>query len=157
MTKPDALWSAAIEEIVAMCRTCFVVAAPYPSWGSVCQGRCTIDPIERSMTIGHPVCRPRTASKHVALRFLVKIYSHRKWREPIKPWSNFERNAILHLMLLEHPLIESINHKFEAQRCLSVPGRFSKQCFTGCFFRTKTTPKNGETPQRQGLHGVLKK
>ena len=157
MTEPDALWPAAIEEIVAMSRACFVVAAPYPSRGTVCQRRSTIDPIERSMTIRHPVRWPWTASKHVPLRFFIKIHGHRKRRNPVEPWSNFERNAILHLMLLEHPLIESINHKFEAQRCLSVPGRFSKQCFTGCFFRTKTTPKNGETPQRQGLHGVLKK
>lgn len=111
MTKPDALRSAAIEEIVAMCRTCFVVATPCPSRGSICKGNFTIDPIERSMTIGHPVCRPWTAPKDVALRFLVKIYSHRKWRNPIKPRTNFEHNAILHLMLLDDPLIESINHK----------------------------------------------
>ena len=110
MTEPDALRPAAIEEIVARSRTCFVVAAPYPSRGTVCQRRSTIDPIERRMTLGHAVCRPRTASKHVALRFLVKIYSHCKWREPIKPWSNFKRIVVMEATY--DPLVICIGYGF---------------------------------------------
>ncbi len=63
------------------------------------------------MTIRYPVRWPGTASKHVPLRFFIKIHGHRKRRNPVEPWSNFERNAILHLMLLNQPLIKSINHK----------------------------------------------
>jgi hypothetical protein len=32
-----------------------------------------------------------------------------------------------------------------------------KKCFSGRLLGTKTTSKNGETPQRLGLSGVLKK
>jgi hypothetical protein len=44
-------------------------------------------------------------------------------------------------------------HKFWRMESKNRPIR----CFSGRRFRTKTTPNNGETPQRLGLSGVLQK